>query len=390
MARKKRVSARKRAEGHQVGFSSNTLNIDSDVKMFKVDREGTRRIDLIPYVVKGDDNPEAEKGDWHFERTYYVHRNIGPNDQWYVCPAKSAGKPCPICEYRARLAKDPDSDEEEIKALAPKERQLFNVIDVEDREEGIQLWDYSFHTFGKRLDAEVRNADPDEETEYFPDLEDGLTLKVAFEEKAMGGGRTFYNASAIGFKKRTKNYDKSILDEVYDLDDMVKIESYDKIKSVFLQIDDSEKEEEMAKDPVKEEDSKKGKTRRSEAKKTESSETEFEEGTEVVHEDMGVVTFVKYNPSKTKAKVTDDDDDTHVVDIDELRNVPNNPCKACRGFGKDSKGAKCRPCKGSGTQSQAGDGSDDDGGKTSKEDDEWDEGETDSGDSSVDDFDDWD
>ena len=229
-----RVSARHRAENHKGGYDKTTLNINSDTPLFQLKQEGARRIDIIPYrVSKG--NPYADAGTLHFERTYWAHRGIGVDENSYVCPKKTTGAPCPICEARAKLAKDPDADEDALKDLAPKERQLFNVIDLDDRDRGVQVFDVSYHLFGKRLDKEVK-SEPDE-YEFFADLREGLSLKLGVEEGTFGGGG-YYEVATIGFKARKEQYGDDVLDQVYDLDAMLKVLPYDKLKAIFLQIED--------------------------------------------------------------------------------------------------------------------------------------------------------
>ena len=350
---RERVSARNRAENHKSGFQSSALATDGDVTFFKVTKEEVRRMDFIPYLVKGDANPEWPKGSLAYERTYYVHRNVGAGKETFVCAAKTAGKRCFICEHRSELAKDPDQDEKLIKSFLPKERQLFNVIDVESRESGVQLWDYSYHLFGKKLDTEVKNSDDDEEYEFFSDLEDGLTLRVSFEEDSFGGGRPFYTTATIGFKKRDKNYTEEILEETLDLDDIIIIPKYETVKAAFLMLDEDEDEDGPKKaEPQREKPKSQEKERKvtTEKKTTKSESPEFDYDDEVIALDYGLVTIKELHPSGEKFRVLADDGELHVVSKDKLKAIPDNPCTACRGWGKNSKGGKCVPCDGSGEQ----------------------------------------
>jgi hypothetical protein len=106
------TSARKRAESHRT-FDRTKINVGRDVSLFAPNKEGMKRVDILAYEV-GKGNPEADEGDLHYERTFYVHRRIGSDNNDYVCPNKTAGKKCPICEYRNKLRMDPDADEELI------------------------------------------------------------------------------------------------------------------------------------------------------------------------------------------------------------------------------------------------------------------------------------
>jgi hypothetical protein len=245
--RREKLSAKTRAETHKTGFERTQFEVGNDVPFFRLDRAGSKRIDIIPFEVKAN-HPEVkvgriDEGDLYFERTYFVHRGIGANNDSFVCPAKEEGKRCPVCEYRAKLRKDPDADEDLVQQLAPKERQLWNVIDKEEQEKGVQVWDISFHLFGKLLDAEVRNADEDEDYQYYADLESGSTLKLGVAEKSFAK-RTFYEVETIGFKPRREPYAEDILEQTHSLDDILKVLEYDKLKSIFMQTTDDEDEDE--------------------------------------------------------------------------------------------------------------------------------------------------
>jgi hypothetical protein len=178
------TSAKRTAEKAESGFASTSVKIPEGVKLFKI-KEGTNLIDIIPYKV-GAGNPNADEGAYHYERTFYVHRGIGPNGDTYVCLAKTDNKACPVCEYRKKMATDPDADPETIKELAPKQRQLFNVIDLKNKESGIQIMEMSYHLFGKLLNERINNDEDDEGWDRFHLPSDGFTLRVTGSKKKMG------------------------------------------------------------------------------------------------------------------------------------------------------------------------------------------------------------
>jgi len=325
--KRERVSARKRLETHKSGFVMTSLNVDKDVKFFKTTAAGVRRVDVIPYRA-GKGNPVAEEGELHFERTYWSHRAIGPNNESYVCRAKTAGLPCPVCEHRAKLAADPNGDEALVKQLAPRERQLWNVVDVDDDDGGVQLWDISFHLFGKLLDAEITNADEDEEYEYFADLEDGYTLKLGFEEKKFGQGRPYYEVVTIGFKARKQGYDEDILEQVVCLDDALIIPDYDELKKIFLQMEDADDEPD---EPPK--------RRKRRAPKDEdededgdlltAEEAGIAEGDLVSHAKFGDCEIVRISKDGTSLVIEDDEGKSHravaVADVDLVGEPGDDP-----------------------------------------------------------------
>lgn len=238
-------SARDRAEKHTSGFDSTSIKIPEGVKLFKLEK-GTMFIDIIPYVV-GRGNPFADKGEVHYERTFFVHRGVGPGGDSYICLKKTLNERCPVCEHRAKLAKDPDADEQLVKDMAPRERQLFNVINRKDRDAGIQLWDVSYHLFGKLLDARIQSDAADESWAMFHSPTEGLTLVLTVAEKTFGGN-TFCEVTAIDFKERKEQYKESIIDKAICLDKVLKIEEYDKLKSILLQTEDDDSDSKRGSD----------------------------------------------------------------------------------------------------------------------------------------------
>lgn len=257
MSKEKRryTSARERAEKQSTGFLTQAFKIPDGVQVFQP-KPGRYLLDIIPFIA-GAGNPWADEGCIHWERTYYTHRGIGANGDTYTCPRVTAKERCPVCEHRMKLMKEGDEDNEElIKDLSPKQRQLFQLINLKEPDKGIQLWDISYHLFGKVLDARLRNSEEDEEWDKFFHLEDGMTLKVAFAEKTFGGF-AYVEVETIDFRPRNKSYDDDILEEGRCLDDLIIVPEYEDLKKVFLEAKsdkDKDEEEERPKKRRQEED----------------------------------------------------------------------------------------------------------------------------------------
>lgn len=238
-----RVSAKKRAESSG-SFEGTTVSIPEGINFFKVEKPGNIRIDIIPYTVPmkpgpAGPNPDSGPGEPDYTRMFYAHRGIGPNGSMYVCPARTAGKKCPICEHRNELDKN-GGDPDLIKDLLPKKRQLWYVFDHEDAARGLQLWEVSYHLFGRQLDKEVKNADEEDGYEYFADPEDGFTLRVGMDQESFAGN-TFYSASTIAFKARANPPAEALLDlaDANPLDNLLVVLPYEKLKAIFLQEDEN-------------------------------------------------------------------------------------------------------------------------------------------------------
>jgi len=324
--KRKRLSARERVEKHRTGVST-SIQLPEGVSFFSVKKDCVVKMDIVPYTVPvGAKNPFFADGEEAFERTYFTHRSIGPNNDSYVCLAKTLGKACPICESRAELAGIVTTDDTLLKALLPKERQLWNVFDHSEPEKGVQVWDVSFHLFGKLLDSRVKNSDEDDDYEFFSDPEDGQTLKVTFEEQ-VGPGYKFMNAASIDFKSRKSPLDAEIVEAANVLDNLLIVESYDKLKAIYLQIDvpNSDEDEDEDEDERDDEPQSKPKTKAKAKPKAKvevvtAEQFNIEKGSDVVHEEYGQCAVIKISPDGTSLTLVDEDDEVHrAVAPDEVK-----------------------------------------------------------------------
>lgn len=238
---RRRVSARRMVEEHDSGHNNKALKIPAGFKLRRIKKEDVYRWDFLPYEVKADHNPHADKGSLGFERIYFVHKNIGPNEATVTCLAKTFGDPCPICEHRAKIARE-GASKDALKALQPSERQLFIIVDTEAKKEEIEIFDHSEWLFGKYLREKIEKADPGDDYEAFADLQDGQTLKISAKE-VKGPGYSWYDCANIEFKKRTREYPESILSKVPDLDECVVRPTYEEVDELFFKGTDRDEDD---------------------------------------------------------------------------------------------------------------------------------------------------
>ncbi len=235
--KRKRAGSAKRDQKHQEGGNWTSITLPEGLKLWQPKAGQSYRVDIIPFEA-GEGNPHADPGEWYYERTYYRHAGIGPDNGLYCCLSRTFRKPCPICEYRANLSNDPDANEEAekmIKDLAPKERQLFLILDHKNTEDGVQLWEFSYHNFGKLLDFDRRDAEEDEDyIKNFDDERGGAALRISFSEEKFGG-RPFAKAQSIKFTPRPNGLDSELLGHGICLDKLLKEMPYDELKAIFLQ-----------------------------------------------------------------------------------------------------------------------------------------------------------
>lgn len=232
-----------------------SLVIPDGLKLWNPKKEGQYTVDLVPYEVsdlsKKYVKNYADPGYLYPERTYFTHRDIGVNQDSVVCNAKTFGTPCAVCEYRAELGKKPDKASVDLaKALFYKERQLFLVFDYDDQRKGLQLWDLSFHLFGKQLEAKLGRMTKDKRDKYkhYFDPDKGFTLVLGATEKPMPGGKPFLEFTVDEFNERDPLPDK-LVDHGFNLDAIPNEMKYEELKKM---LHGAEKEEDDKSDDRRE------------------------------------------------------------------------------------------------------------------------------------------
>ena len=142
---------------------------------------GENRIDIIPFNA-GKNHPfvvtgQCQEGDTVYSLDYYVHKNIGPGKQEFVC-LKQYGKRCPLCEESYRLWKEAATDEqkESAKEVRNKRRCIYIIHDLIDGK--YYYYDVAWYSFEQRVNsrASIRN-DPNTGAPINPfDWENGKTI----------------------------------------------------------------------------------------------------------------------------------------------------------------------------------------------------------------------
>jgi len=270
-------SQRQKAQASQFGY----LNLPKGIQMFQ-EEPGRVWLDILPYKVTDEKHPDrddelgiAVPGELWYKRPFKIHRNVGVNNETVVC-LTSIGKRCPICEYRAKLRKE-GGNEEEVAALRPSRRNLYVVVPKNNKkyDEEPHIWDISQYCFQDLLNDEIEE---DEEVAGFPDLEDGLTLKIRFSEEKFGKN-TFSMASRIDFIDRDEAYDESILDEVPNLDEILEVLPYKRMEAKFFELDEAEEEteDEEEEDDIPDFSSKRKRRKLKEPEEEEEEEEEEED-----------------------------------------------------------------------------------------------------------------
>jgi hypothetical protein len=300
----------KRAERKTSGYAS----ILKDAKAFKP-AEGDNVVRILPPSWKDPD---------HYGYRIWIHYNVGPKDQRYLCLRENPTSPhkrCPICEELSRLG--PRATSEDRKLLSPSEAVLYYVVDREKPKEGVQVWTVSptaevsiaAQTVDKRRGNVINIIDPD----------DGYDL--SFMRQGTGKNKTKYfgykvdrDPSPLSESERSYN---RWLDEISErplpsllnfyTPDQIEEELYGKVKD-----DDDEDRPRKGKTRSRDDDDEDEDEPRKLRKTRKASDEDEEEDEEEEKpkkkarvrddddEDEDVVTRAR---KKSKAKVDDEDED---------------------------------------------------------------------------------
>lgn len=233
-------NAKKQKDRSNFGY----LHLPDGVSVFKEEPGKVMYFDILPYVVTDYHHPDAKAieqtdGIW-YRRPFRVHSI--PNGEFsdkVVCPS-TFGKPCPICEYIKTL-KNNGAEKEEWDAFSAKERNLYVLIPKNHKEmdEKLYIWDNSQFIFQKALNDECAE---DSDNECFPDLENGLTLKVRFTKESFAG-HEYAKIGRIDFIEREEQYSEKILKTIPNLDEVLIVLSYKELEMKLTGIEDSDLDE---------------------------------------------------------------------------------------------------------------------------------------------------
>lgn len=228
-------------------------------------QKGKQRISILPYTVSGNNHPDLKEGDMDYKLQIYIHQGVGVNNDSIICMNRTFGKPCYICEERKRLMDDGyEWDSDEVAALGSSKRCWYNVEVPGQEDKGVQIWHKaSWKNFEKRL---CSTAEEDyEEIIIFADLEAGAYVDFKGVENSFGKIK-YIDFENFSLKERPElSEDK--LDEVYQLDDLLIIPTYEEVKALFLGMDTEETEKSDDEEEETEEKEEKPKTSRRKPKK---------------------------------------------------------------------------------------------------------------------------
>lgn len=319
-AERRRVDAREMAkqDAKKGSFTMNHVKVPDGMPTIRFKEDKLYQFDIVPFVA-GKENPNADEGVETYERRVYAHSGIGLDQRaFYVCPLETSKRgrakklrPCPVCEHAAKMALRGD-DWDARKPFMPKERQIMQVIDLEDRKKGVQLFEGSFNKgLGELLKNKLSKLPEDSKKKWFWTYDEGMHLHVGVEQDTFKG-QSYFKPVNVEFEQRDKQYGPEFLEKGVCLDDLVAEAelSYDELAEIFHQspsADDGNGDAEPARNG-----SGHSRTRPAEADdEGQDDAPAFKRGDKVKHREFGVCDVVHVSGDGTSLKLEDEEGELH-------------------------------------------------------------------------------
>lgn len=251
MALSFRERVKQKAQEAEYSGGSDTLRLRSGVSFFKP-KKGKNEIRVVPFVMTGKNMEDIDKGELWFRMQILKHFSIGAENKSVICP-RTIGKKCPICEHRSALiAQGKDKQDDEVKALAPKKRDIFNVIDLSEDDSTVHVWEVSNYNFGRKLEEEIREADDEDVAAQFADPKDGAILTIRMVEKSIGGNK-YLETSRVDFTP-SDPLDQEVIDQAIPFDQCLVVKGYDELNRMLFDLEEEDMASDAVSDPVVEEE----------------------------------------------------------------------------------------------------------------------------------------
>lgn len=191
-------------------------------------------VDFIPFIA-GPNMPKVsgggvKEGEFTWLVDLWVHWNVGVLEHPYVCPAKTNGEPCPICEY---LQQNRDTlTKEEYDKIRAKHRTIYLIWchdNSTEEEKGVQLWEIAHYFMEYNLKEIAERPRGGGTIPYF-DPDTGKN--VIFTRRGKGAGNTEFIGHRFDDRENPVIPDR-ILEQSFPLDSVVKYTSHDKLYEAF-------------------------------------------------------------------------------------------------------------------------------------------------------------
>lgn len=202
-------------------------------------KDGYQTVNFLPFRIGSLKHPEvaagrAKVGDYDFVLDVFVHRSLGPGKKSFICPQKTYGKPCPVCQEVNRLY---DAGQEDAaKALRASRRAIYAVQVVDERghgEDKVRIMDVSHFGFAKDLMTTAASLLRGKGVIPFADLDGGKLVTWKCEEQTIGKNGKWQKATTFQFDDRQEEIPDSLLEQVPSLDEGLVIPTADQLEKAM-------------------------------------------------------------------------------------------------------------------------------------------------------------
>lgn len=220
----------------------NWSKFNGSIKFYKA-KENVNKVAIVPYEIKTNLHPlvkagKRKVGDFAYNLDIWVHKKVGPGEATVICPSKTYGKACPLCEAADKAYKENDQDT--AKAFKAGRRVYYNIIDMSDPEEGLQVFDVSHYLFEKELiGAASRKGDNGQMVRFAdPDNKYGRTIKFYGEKEKLGANEMmkFKDFDFIERKVEVGDY----VEKAVSFDELLTLHTYDEIMMIMNGTDEED------------------------------------------------------------------------------------------------------------------------------------------------------
>lgn len=215
------------------GGGSSIFRDDTEFETWYPKKGSDYVMDILPYIT-GEGNPKWDKGEITYVLPIWIHKNIGPNGDRVICPAKNYDKPCPICEEIKRL-RDGGAEDSEWKPYKATRRSIYNVIvrdDGKQEKKGVQVLDVAFFFMENHISALAKKSKSGAFIPFY-DPSSEIGRSVSFEVKDKGKDNVEFMAHKL--EERDYDIEDDDLDSVYCLEDLLDQKTYEELYELFWQ-----------------------------------------------------------------------------------------------------------------------------------------------------------
>jgi len=167
--------------------------------------------------------------DLAFYRETMNHRNLGlERNKQAICLISEGGSKCPACELKNNLYATKDTgDAEYARSILARTKVYYNLMDLDDLDKGVQIWSSGIDVLEQLL-AFVSNP-------MYGDIADpqtGRNISLYFTEATKS--KSGFNSYRVQpDPERSPLSDPTWLEQMHDLDKMVKMLNYDELEALI-------------------------------------------------------------------------------------------------------------------------------------------------------------